>query len=264
LPWTTYQDYLKRRLEGLVISGEGSIVTGSFEESWAHFLEERGWRFLEHKSLEDFWTDLEKESGWWNPVQARGDWARLFRTPSGRFEFFSQTLAQRLGEVEDGEAYLPHFEAPAEVGEGELALLPFRPITARGSLAATSPMVLEMFGYPYLDGWRTWAELATETAHELDLGDGDVVAVESDRGSVEAVVRVHPGAVAGTVHMPMGLGHRQDFGAGGEVGSNPIELLLPARDSLSGSLSLTSTRVRLRLVRRRPHGGPPPIHGGHA
>ena len=73
-----------------------------------------------------------------------------------------------------------------------------------------------------------------------------------------------PGAVAGTVHMPMGLGHRQDFGAGGEVGSNPIELLLPARDSLSGSLSLTSTRVRLRLVRRRPHGGPPPIHGGHA
>ena len=124
-------------------------------------------------------------------------------------------------------------------------------------------MVLEMFGYPFLDGWQTWAELATETAHELHLGDGDIVAVESDRGSVEAVVRVHPGAAPGTVHMPLGLGHREPVGAGGEVGSNPIELLLPAHDALSGNLSLTSTRVRVRLLRRRPHGGPPPMHGGH-
>ena len=45
----SYEEYLRFRLEGLVISGEGSVVTGSFEESWVHFLEERGWRFLEHK-----------------------------------------------------------------------------------------------------------------------------------------------------------------------------------------------------------------------
>jgi anaerobic selenocysteine-containing dehydrogenase len=289
LPWGSYPDYLKARLEGLVISGEGSVVTGSFEESWVHFLEERGWRFLEHRSLENFWAALERESGWWNPVVPKGDWSRLFQTPSGRFEFFSQTLERHLREVggmsvdaemsdeealERGiaaigsrvggdEVLLPHFEPPATTGEGELQLLPFRALTARGRLAAVSPMVLEMFGYPFLDGWQTWAEVATATAHELDLGDGDLVAVESDRGSIEAVVRVHPAAVAGTVHVPLGLGHDQLAGGGEKIGSNPIEILDPTRDNLSGSLAMTSSRVRLRLIRRRPHGGPVPMDGGH-
>ncbi len=289
LPWVSYPDYLKERLEGLVISGEGSVVTGSFEESWVHFLEERGWRFLEHRSLENFWAVLERESAWWNPVPARGDWARLFRTPSGRFEFFSQTLERHLREVgameaqaemsdeealergiavmgsqvDSDEVCLPHFEPPVTTGEGELQLLPFRPITARGRLAAVSPMVMEMFGYPFLDGWQTWAEVATETAHELDLADGDVVAVESDRGSIEAVVRVHPAAVPGTVHVPMGLGHDQPLGVAENIGSNPIEIIDPIRDSLSGALSLTSSRVNLRLISRRPHGGPAPLDGGH-
>jgi anaerobic selenocysteine-containing dehydrogenase len=289
LPWATYPDYLKERLEGLVISGEGSVVTGSFEESWVHFLEERGWRFLEHRSLEDFWAALERESGWWNPVRARGDWDRLFRTPSGRFEFFSQALERHLRElgemkadaemseaeavergiaaigsqVEGDEVFLPHFEPPITKGEGELLLLPFRPITARGRLAAVSPMVAEMFGYPFLDGWQTWAEIGTDTAHDLDLADGDVVAVESERGSIEAVVRVHPAAVPGTVHVPLGLGHDHPAGAAERIGSNPVELLEPIRDSLSGALSMTSSQVRLRLLQRRPHGGPAPMDGGH-
>jgi anaerobic selenocysteine-containing dehydrogenase len=263
LPWSTYQDYLKHRLEGLVVSGEGSIVTGSFEESWVHFLEARGWRFLEHRTIEDFWAELEQEAGWWNPVLTRGDWGRLFQTPSGRFEFFSQNLQDQFGESEDDASFLPHFEPLEKVGDGDLTLIPFRPITARGGLSSVSPMVLEMFGYPFLDGWQTWAELAPETAHDQNLGDGDIVAVESDRGSVEAVVRVQPGTTMGTVHMPVGLGYQEGFGAGGGVGANPIELVLPARDSLSGNLSRASTQVRLRLLRRRPHGGPPPMDGGH-
>jgi len=166
-------------------------------------------------------------------------------------------------QVDSDEVCLPHFEPLATAGEGELQLLPFRPITARGRLAAVSPMVMEMFGYPFLDGWQTWAEVATETAHELDLADGDVVAVESDRGSIEAVVRVHPAAVPGTVHVPLGLGHDQPLGVAENIGSNPIEIIDPIRDSLSGALSLTSSRVRLRLISRRPHGGPAPLDGGH-
>lgn len=289
LPWDTYRDYLEARLEGLVISGEGSVVTGSFEESWVHFLEERGWRFLEHGSLENFWAALERESAWWNPVSGRGDWARLFVTPSGRFEFFSQTLEQELkvagagvGEpgmserealergiaavgsrVEAEEALLPHFEPPETSGEGEIVMIPFRPLTARGSLATASPMVMEMFGYPFLDGWQTWAEISAETAHDLHLGDGDIVALESDRGAIEAVLRVHPAAVPGTVHVPVGLGHEEALGVGKGIGSNPMKIVTPVRDRLSGALSTGSTRVNLRLVRRRPHGEPAPMDGGH-
>jgi anaerobic selenocysteine-containing dehydrogenase len=289
LPWASYRDYLEERLEGLVISGQGSVVTGSFEESWVHFLEERGWRFLEHDSLDDFWAALERESAWWNPVVPRGDWARLFPTPSGRYEFFSQTLEQHLrtvgargadsdggdrvalqrgivaigSGVEGDEALLPHFEPPVTAGEGDVLLIPFRPLTGRGPLAAVSPMVMEMFGYPFLDGWQTWAEIGVETAHELDLGDGDIVAVESDRGAIEAVVRVVPAAVPGTVHVPLGLGHDQDVGVGRDIGSNPLAIVNPVRDGLSGGLSTASSRVNLRLILRRPHGEPAPLDGGH-
>jgi anaerobic selenocysteine-containing dehydrogenase len=289
LPWSNYRDYLEERLEGLVISGEGAVVTGSFEESWVQFLEERGWRFLEHGSIENLWAALERESAWWNPVAPRGDWGRLLATPSGRFEFFSQALEHRLRElgrrsgvgtiddeealraglaaigsqVEGDEALLPHFEPPEILGDGEVLLIPFRPLTARGELAVASPMVLEMFGYPYLDGWQTWAEIGTETAHDLDLGDGDIVALASERGSIEAVVRVHPAAVPGTVHVPTGLGHERPVGVAENIGSNPLAIVHPVSDRLSGALSTTSSRVHLQLIRRRPHGEPAPIGGGH-
>jgi anaerobic selenocysteine-containing dehydrogenase len=287
LPWADYPSYLKYRLDGLAQSGQGSIVTGSFEESWIQFLEERGWRFLGQEELERFWGSLLRESSWWNPVQPRGDWARHFATPSGRYEFFSRTLERRLRELggtgEDkssaeeelargierlgltasgDEACLPHHEPVAGAEAGELTLLPFRPITARGGLGVTSPMVLEMFGYTAFSPWQTWAELSPETAHELDLEDGDEISIESDRGEFEAVVRVRPGAVDHAVHVPLGLGHDPSFSMAGGIGANPIEVMSPARDPLSGALSRASTRVHLRLVKRRKRGGPAPSHGG--
>lgn len=287
LPWASYEDYLRHRVEGLVISAQGSVISGSFEESWVHFLEERGWRFLERSGAGDFWRDLTREAGWWNPVRTSGDWPRLFPTPSGRFELFSQRLEEELvalgsagGDGGDREAALdrgiadlgleaagdeachPHHEGLRTEGEGELTLLPIRPLTARGRLGAVSPMVAEMLGYAVATGWQTWAEIAPETAHELHLHDGDIVAVESERGSFEAVIREQPGSVPGAVHVPRGLGHREGFGAGSGSGANPVAALLPVHDPLSGALAQASTRVRLRLVRRRPHGGPAPMEGG--
>jgi anaerobic selenocysteine-containing dehydrogenase len=288
LPWGDYSEYLEQRLRGLIISGQGAVVTGSFEDTWTHFLEERGWRFPEQRAPQTLWEDLLREGAWWDPVRPRGDWARLMPTPSGRFEFFSSDLERRLREIgsageagslggdealrrgvetlaleaEGDEACLPHYEPPMEQGEGELVLVPFRPITARGRLGVTSPMLLEMFGHSLLSGWETWAELSPETAREMGLEDGDHVAVESERASMEAVVRVRPGGASGAVHVPLGLGHTEPYGAAGGIGSNPVALLAQVRDPLSGSACMAATRVRLRLLRRRPHGGPAPIHGG--
>jgi len=160
---------------------------------------------------------------------------------------------------------MPHFEPPRDLGEGDLVAIPFRPVTSRGTLAAVSPMVLEMFGYPLLSGWETWAELSAETAHEMDLADGDRVSLEAEDGAaVEAVVRVRPGAAAGLVHLPLGLGHRGLGGVAAGIGANPLDVIAGGRDSLSGALSPAPTRVRVRLIERRRHGGPAPIEGGHA
>jgi len=278
LPWASYDAYLKHRLEGLAISGQGAVITSEFEDSWVQFLEKRGWRFQTRSGSDRFWDDLVEHATWWNPVSSEGDWDRLLPTPSGRFEFHSRSLERRLRELGDGdlargvaglgleaavdEACLPHFEPPRPVGEGELALSPFRPLTSRGRLGVASPMVLEMFGYPVFEGWRTWAELAPETAHDLHLEDGDEVEVRSERAALAAVVKVRPGTAPGVVHVPVGLGHREPVGVAAGIGSNPMQLVADVRDPLSGNLSPGATRVSLRLVRRRAHGGPAP-EGGH-
>ena len=286
LPWSSYESYLKERLEGLVVSGQGAVISGSFEESWVHFLEERGWRFLERDSPDEFWQDLTREGGWWNPVHPRQDWARLFPTATGRYEFFSLAMEDHLRALGGGravgrregvrrgaealrltaagdEACLPHYEPPPLVGEGELVLVPFRPITGRGRWGVTSPMVLEMYGYTSLTGWRSWVELAPETAHELHLEEGDVVALEADRGGIETVVRIEPGATPGVAHVPLGLGHEEMAGTARGVGENPVGLVPPLFDPLSGAPALTATRVRARLVARRKRGGERPLEGAH-
>jgi len=288
LPWRGYVEYLKERLHGLFSSGEGAIISGSFEEDWAEFLEMRGWRFLEHGDFEELWTDLVKASGWWNPMIHHGDWSRLMPTSTGRFEFYSQELANKLEEIgkstnavagreakiQAGAAQLglqaagdevckPHFEAARESGEGELWLVPFRPLTARGPYATSSAMLLAMFGYSVLTAWRTWIELSPETAHDLHVGDGDTVALESDHGAAEAVVRLNPGAVPGVANVALGLGHERPGSIDHEIGSNPTRVVIPENDPLSGSVALASTRVRLRLIRRRARGEPVPADGGH-
>jgi len=284
-PWADYSDYLRQRLEGLGVSRQGAIVTGSFEESWVHFLEERGWRFAESRRPSAYWDELVRRAGWWNPVRPPEDWDHILTTESGRYEFWSRGLEQHLRalgtadgapedealargvealglDVDADSACLPHFEPPRFAGEGEVTVHPFRPITARGSLGRHSPMVLEMYGYSVLSGWSTWAEMAPVTAEELDLGDGDLIALESERGSIEATVHIYAGSAPGVVHVPVGLG----FDGPGEepVGSNPLEALVAVHDRIGGSLSENSTRVHVQLLERRPRGAPAPGHGGGA
>jgi anaerobic selenocysteine-containing dehydrogenase len=123
---------------------------------------------------------------------------------------------------------------------------------------------MEMFGFPVLSGWRTWAELTPEKARELDLEDGDLVALESESSSIEAVLHVRPGASAGVIHVSLGLGHTDPSNPAEKIGANPLDILLPDRDPLAGTLSLNTTYVRVRLVRRREHGGPAPAPGGRS
>lgn len=267
LPWTSYEAYLKHRFSGLVASGQGAVARGEFEESWVSFLEERGWRFLKHETVDRLWNDLAQEAGWWTPARTEADWRRVFATPSGRFEFCPDLLSDRLrtsGQAStDDEVCLPHYEPAPETGSGEITFLCFRPITARGRLGTVSPMLLEMFGHSVFSGWTTWVELSPETASEFGLEHGDRVAVESDGDSIVAEVRVQSGNVPGVAHVPLGLGHSELNRREGGIGTNPAHVVMVRPDSLDGALSLHPTRVRLRLVQSRKHGGPPPHEGGH-
>lgn len=269
--WPTYQDYLKDRLQGLVDSGAGSIVTGSFEESWGHFLEERGWRFQPGEGVEEFWKELARKGAWWNPVGPQGDWRRMLATSSGRFEFPARLLEEQFRSptgigTDERVGASRSDDAVQERGLRELTLVPFRPITARGSWGSESPMVQEMSGYPVLLGWRVWAEVSPEVAAEAGLRDGDLVAVESRKAKIEAALRVRPGLGPGVVSMPLGL-DPVPYGGGEERGVplRPDELLSTVRDPLSGRLHRGPTKVTIRLIERAGGASPFAVQmGGHA
>jgi anaerobic selenocysteine-containing dehydrogenase len=288
--WPSYEAFIQYRLEGLTVAGQGSVFKGSLEEAWVGFLEDRGWRFTEDMDFEALWSDLVLHGGWWNPTVRNAAWSQIFRTPSGKFEFWSQTLEEGLrglggNDAESGsgveaalqrgidilqigaqadEACFPHHEDPLSSGDGELRLMTFRPITSRGRSGVASAMLLEMFGHTHFTGWGSWAEIAPETAHELGLGDGDIVEFETEATTARVVLRLQPGGMPGVVHIPVGLGHRGRVGPAGDVGTNPIKLLTPIHDPLTGALALNGARGRMRLLRRRPHGQPAPTHEGRA
>ncbi|MDP2956483.1 MAG: molybdopterin-dependent oxidoreductase [Longimicrobiales bacterium] len=289
--WPDFEAFIRYRLEGLALAGQGSVFKGSLEEAWVGFLEDRGWRFTEGMDFETLWGDLVLHGGWWNPTIRDAAWSQTFRTPSGKFEFWSQTLERDLSALGGGsaagsgsgaeealqrgidvlqigaqadEVCFPHHEAPLEAGEGDFRLVTFRPITARGGLGVTSAMLMEMFGHTQYSGWETWAEISPETAGELGLNDGDIIEFRTEGAAAQVVLRLQPGGMPGVVYIPIGLGRHGDIGPAGGVGFNPVELLTPMHDPLSGALVLNGARGQLRLVSRRPHGGPAPLPEGRA
>jgi len=99
--------------------------------------------------------------------------------------------------------------------------------------------------------YGSWVEMNPATANEMGLKDGDLVRVESTQGSIEAPVVVFPAIMPDVIAMPIGQGH-DNFGRyARNRGSNPIQILAPHVDAVSGSLATSATRVNLIATGRR-------------
>ena len=93
--------------------------------------------------------------------------------------------------------------------------------------------------------WQTWVELNPRLAEQLGLREGDIVAVETPHGRVEAPVYVNPAASPEVVGMPLGWGHA-GYGRWAEGrGVNPMAILTPLVDEATGALAYAATRARL-------------------
>ena len=98
--------------------------------------------------------------------------------------------------------------------------------------------------------WQTWIEVHPQTAARLGVADGDVVAVTSPHGKVEALVYVYPGVRPDVVAMPIGQGHTAYGRNARGRGANPLELLGADATDASGALAFCSTRVTLAKTGR--------------
>lgn len=273
-PWANYHEYIQSRLEGIYKTGAGTIFTERMDEAWLKFLKERGWQIFEYTSFSEFWDVLLDKGGWLDPFPTNTHFSRSFKTPSGKYEFYSQVLEHEIkAQIQANKAqndalnhrlenwgvdargdvvFLPHFETPKLEDGGDkfsLHLLTYNLITNSNGMASNLPLMQELFGLLTREYWQSWLEVNPETAHKYGISDGDTVKVTSSRGSLHVKVKILPGIMPDVVHLPFGLGHKAYGRYARGIGVNPFEILVEEYDGLSGSPSLISTKVTIAKVK---------------
>jgi anaerobic selenocysteine-containing dehydrogenase len=179
------------------------------------------------EALGDF-EQLAEQSFWVQEKPAYGP--VKYRTPSGRFEFFSMSLFKLISSRAENAgmlqrmvanlgvgggleaAFLPHWEPPAaaqDLGNAMPLLLTAAPSlrTTWGGDAITPYMVKVLPDTMLADMDKLVVEMNPQTAHELHLHEGDLVRVDSVAGSLTAKLSLFAGAAPGVVYAPVGLGH---------------------------------------------------------
>ncbi|MBI4602241.1 MAG: molybdopterin-dependent oxidoreductase [Planctomycetes bacterium] len=243
-PWDDLKAAGLERLKGLAEAKTGSIV---------------------EPKLTKLRDEMQKAGGWWAPGYSFEDWDSAFRTPSRKFEFFSQAIAARLAQVfpdpEDLEARLdalgvatrgddlclPHWEPPRFAGdpaEFPFVLVVYRGIDHAEGGARHLPWLRELPAAGRA-AWKERVEVHPADAEGLGIADGDRVVVESPAGRKILTAQVQPGTRPGTLGIPLGHGEwPPDPAAQGQAGG--MALLVSSSDPLAGILALQGTRARIR------------------
>jgi molybdopterin-containing oxidoreductase family iron-sulfur binding subunit len=100
--------------------------------------------------------------------------------------------------------------------------------------------------------WSSWAELHPDTAISLAADEGQLVTVESPHGKLDVPVVLNANLRPGVIAIPIGQGHTQYGRYAAGRGVNPIALIDPTPEVLSGGTRWLSVRVRVtpRALRR--------------
>ncbi len=256
LPHSTFEEYLRAQAAHIFAAQAGYTFTTSLEEAWNGMLERSGWWAPTYSTAEQLWQQMKERGGWWEPTSFYGEWNRVLRTPSGRFEFYSQKLADwatqhaelvKASGLEPGDdrVCLPHQPRLPEAPKGfPLLLIPIEVLPLLGGTGAELPYLQQIAGQHLFEHWESWLEINPQTAKELGLADRDWVWVESPRSRAKVRLRLYEGARPGVVHLPLGYGRSQGSNWS-RRGVNPFSLLESERKVPSGLLQATQTFVRV-------------------
>lgn len=197
------------------------------------------------------WEDLLEKGVWVGPAYRYYKYDRIFRTPSGKFEFRSgnlEALLKETGQQIDSLTCLPHHEEAEFLGDRgsyPLLLSTYQPLLNIENGSQNYPWAQEMFLVMHGTGWINFAEINSRTARDLGIKDGDAVWVESPFNKIKVTARVFEGIHPGVISIAGGQGHY----AGGKwaegIGVNPNEIIGVDYDHLSGQSAFFNTRVRV-------------------
>ena len=263
-PWKRFEEVLKERAEGLFNSSEGLVEHDTSSPVWQR--QKEGVKISpDYKSFDDMWKKMRSTGFWYRPEHIYKKWETLFKTPTGKFEFFSSKielafnalsqetspdkalLDMAIGSKGD-EAFMPHYETiKQDVSRSEypLVMIPYEMINLASGWIPNPPFLNKSLFDTQLRRDESFFEINPETAADYKLKQGDRAVIQSPVGKVTARANLSEGAMPGYVYMPLGFGHSayDEFTKG--KGVNPNEIIYPGKDSLSGHPVWWNTPVKI-------------------
>lgn len=262
-PWKNYESLLKDRVKGLFEAGEGRVKYNPSKPAWQE-MNVAGGGNPGYNSFDDMWKKIKAGGFWYRPVHQFGSWESLFKTPSGKFEFFSSRIEMAFKSLVENhlvpeilhqwglnasgdEIFMPHYEkAVSDDAQYPLQLMPYGMINLTNGRVPNPPYLYKTILDSQLSKSESFVEINPETARKAHLTKGDRVIVESANGSLKARVNVFEGAMPGVVFMPMGFGHTAYDDYNRNKGVNPNDIIVERTAPLSGQQAWWETRVRIR------------------
>ncbi|MFZ2445079.1 MAG: molybdopterin-dependent oxidoreductase [Syntrophobacteraceae bacterium] len=243
LPWKTYEEYLKFRVEGIAKAQKGAVADKpGVELSSLKAGEAVKPNFSDGA---DLWKKLKAGSCWYDAPAG----APAYKTASGKFELACQAIQEKGAPAADDQMYLPHFAPLKPSGnESELPLLLVgysSPFITNGYLA-NPPFMNKLIPESMLSNTDLFVDINAQTAKSLGFAQGDLVIVRTTQGEAGVRVNITPTARPGVVYMPRGLGHKAYDEYIQNKGVNANSLMEVQLDPVSGIGTVWATRAQLR------------------
>ena len=176
--------------------------------------------------FEAFFKKVTAAGGWWSapqPSPAPGQRAESKgQTTRVNFVMPPQPVAARVFAGDAGQMpFMLHLYPSAAFADGRTAHLPWLQ-------EMPDPMTTVM--------WGSWVEINPETAHKLEIHEGDVLTITSPQGTIELPAFLYPGLRPDVIAIPVGQGHTQFGRYAQNIGANPLRISASALDPATGAV----------------------------
>ena len=188
-----------------------------------------------------FFRKAVEVGGWWQPVVSGADAAPQRADGRGkttRVNFVMPPQPVAALPFAGDAAHMPymlHLYASPAFSDGRTAHLPWLQ-------EMPDPMTTVM--------WGSWVEINPETAHKLDIHEGDVLTIASPRGTIELPAFLYPGLRPDVIAIPVGQGHTQFGRYAQNIGANPLRISQSAVDPATGAVVQGGVRVSVAKAGR--------------
>ena len=238
-----------------------------------------GWEEFKKRGIYNSETYKYKKN-WGKTDPATGKWEGKFKTETGKFEFYSETLKKTLSllaekvkaSVDDimkssgyeaqGElVFVPHYESPKRHGaekEYPFTFIDYKSRLNREGRSANTAWYQEFKKVDVGDeSWDDVVKINPVDAKRLGIKTGDTVRLTSTTGSIVTKAKLWEGLRPGTIAKCYGQGHwaygrvaAKDYAKAQPRGGNNNELLVDDYDRLSGSTARNGgfTGVKIEKV----------------